>query len=204
MRIILSRKGFDSSSGGCPSPILPNGQLRSLPIPECCSNIKYSQIYADDDYPTGAIIESLTKCKRCGVPSIAKSTTAHLDPDIDKKTLARESGWRGLFGQSGNAQSELREVTEGDLFLFLGVFQKTTGDNVKSLQFTKGEAKKHVIFGWLQVGQIIDLVKNPGTAPSWSRYHPHIASAQPGVKQNTLYIAREKLNIPGTETKLPG
>ena len=33
MKLVLSRKGFDSSSGGCPSPILPDGQMLSLPIP---------------------------------------------------------------------------------------------------------------------------------------------------------------------------
>ena len=33
MKVILSRKGFDSSNGGCPSPILPDGTLLSLPIP---------------------------------------------------------------------------------------------------------------------------------------------------------------------------
>ncbi|WP_454862743.1 Nmad3 family putative nucleotide modification protein [Pseudomonas hormoni] len=30
MQIILSRKGFDSAAGGCPSPILPDGRLFSL------------------------------------------------------------------------------------------------------------------------------------------------------------------------------
>jgi len=34
MKVILSRKGFDSSYGGCASPILPDGTLLSLPIPE--------------------------------------------------------------------------------------------------------------------------------------------------------------------------
>lgn len=33
MKIILSRKGFDSSYGGYPSPILPDGSLLSIPIP---------------------------------------------------------------------------------------------------------------------------------------------------------------------------
>ena len=33
MRVILSRKGFDSQYGGMPSPILPDGTLLSLPIP---------------------------------------------------------------------------------------------------------------------------------------------------------------------------
>ena len=33
MRLIFSRKGFDSQYGEVPSPILPNGQMISLPIP---------------------------------------------------------------------------------------------------------------------------------------------------------------------------
>ena len=32
-KLILSRKGFDSGSGGCPSPIFPDGTVFSLPIP---------------------------------------------------------------------------------------------------------------------------------------------------------------------------
>ena len=32
-RIILSRKGFDSSSGGAASPILDDGGIYSIPIP---------------------------------------------------------------------------------------------------------------------------------------------------------------------------
>jgi hypothetical protein len=33
MKIILSRKGFDSTSGGVPSPIFEDGTMISLPIP---------------------------------------------------------------------------------------------------------------------------------------------------------------------------
>jgi hypothetical protein len=33
VRIIFSRKGFATSSGGIPSPIFPDGTLFSLPIP---------------------------------------------------------------------------------------------------------------------------------------------------------------------------
>ena len=32
-KLSLSRKGFDSSYGGCPSPIFPDGTIYSLPIP---------------------------------------------------------------------------------------------------------------------------------------------------------------------------
>jgi hypothetical protein len=33
MKVILSRKGFDSGYGGIPSPVLPDGTMLSLPIP---------------------------------------------------------------------------------------------------------------------------------------------------------------------------
>jgi hypothetical protein len=44
MRIIFSRKGFDSSSGGVPSPIFPDGRMLSLPIPDRLSRIAYADI----------------------------------------------------------------------------------------------------------------------------------------------------------------
>jgi hypothetical protein len=37
MKVILSRKGFDSEYGGIASPILPDGTLLSLPIPRFSS-----------------------------------------------------------------------------------------------------------------------------------------------------------------------
>jgi len=44
MKIIFSRKGFDSSTGGVPSPIFPDGKILSLPIPDKLSPIKYKDI----------------------------------------------------------------------------------------------------------------------------------------------------------------
>ena len=49
MKIILSRKGFDSSSGGYCNPILPDGKtLLSLPIPGVSD---YSVKYKDLVFP---------------------------------------------------------------------------------------------------------------------------------------------------------
>ena len=42
MRLILSRKGFDSANGGCPSPIFPDGSMLSLPIPSRSAPHRYS------------------------------------------------------------------------------------------------------------------------------------------------------------------
>ncbi|MHA1435339.1 MAG: hypothetical protein ACTSO7_15970 [Candidatus Heimdallarchaeota archaeon] len=44
MKVILSRKGFDSANGGYPSPILPDGTLLSIPIP----SMKYSRNCSPD------------------------------------------------------------------------------------------------------------------------------------------------------------
>ena len=41
MIVIISRKGFDSSSGGVPSPIFFNGKMLSLPIPDKHSKIQH-------------------------------------------------------------------------------------------------------------------------------------------------------------------
>ena len=45
MKIILSRKGFDSSSGKQPNPIMPDGTLLSLPIPDEAGNNEYSSLF---------------------------------------------------------------------------------------------------------------------------------------------------------------
>lgn len=44
MKVVLSRKGFDSASGGYPSPILPDGTLLSIPIP----SMRYSRNCSPD------------------------------------------------------------------------------------------------------------------------------------------------------------
>ena len=45
MKIILSRKGFDSGYGGMPSPILPDGTMLSMPIPSNGDLVKYCNLY---------------------------------------------------------------------------------------------------------------------------------------------------------------
>lgn len=44
MKVILSRKGFDSCYGGYPSPILPDGSMISLPIPSSEDSICYKDL----------------------------------------------------------------------------------------------------------------------------------------------------------------
>jgi len=44
MKIIFSKKGFDTSFGKKPSPIFPDGSMISLPIPDAYSNCPYAAI----------------------------------------------------------------------------------------------------------------------------------------------------------------
>lgn len=44
MKVVLSRKGFDSQYGGMPSPILPDETLLSLPIPSKSDDTKFTDL----------------------------------------------------------------------------------------------------------------------------------------------------------------
>jgi hypothetical protein len=44
MKLILSRKAFDSAAGGVASPILDDGAMIPLPIPDKKSPIRYRDI----------------------------------------------------------------------------------------------------------------------------------------------------------------
>ena len=63
MKIILSRKGFDAEAGGFASPILPDGRMISLPIPEESSEVKYSELSVDGQTNYYSLMESLYKGK---------------------------------------------------------------------------------------------------------------------------------------------
>ena len=45
MKVILSRKGFDSGYGKTASPILPDGTLLSLPIPSKAETVKFTDLH---------------------------------------------------------------------------------------------------------------------------------------------------------------
>ena len=113
MKVILSRKGFDSSAGGYPSPILQDGTMLSMPIPGGNS------LYLDLSYmgkPYSAILANLSNNKFV-------EENCHLDPDIRRDIRTVPEEWIAAFGQTGNAQSYLTkiDVQPGDIFLFFWV-----------------------------------------------------------------------------------
>lgn len=148
MRIVLSRKGFDTGSGGAASPIIA-GRPTSLPIPT-----RGRSITTYDDLGLGEIVERITRGK------IARDHLCHEDPMF--------TDGQCLFGQCGAAQSHLRNmgVGPGDVFLFFGLFADEHTDR-----------RHHRIFGYLRVKDVIspptrELGKldrpHPHTLGEWS------------------------------------
>ena len=181
MRLILSRKGFDSASGGCPSPILPDGSMIALPIPDRRSPTRYGDLtWVGHDL--GEVVERLTRGK------VKRGDGAHLDPDLRPELLERPAGWRPVLGQTGASQAHLENqaVGIGDVFLFWGLFREVDE------AFRWRGPRRHVIWGWLEVGEILRADRVPSDGPPWltQSRHPHLGRSADA--RNTLYVAAER------------
>lgn len=186
MRVIFSRKGFDSASGGVPSPLV-DGCPRSLPIP---SGRPTPTRYQDVSRDMGACVRDLTQGR------ISPRHPCHLDPDIDVAALQRRVGWRGAFGQVGAAQSHLsnHSVGSGDLFLFWGLFRPVARS--ASGEWHYQGVREHRIFGWLQIDEVVTVGNDPTSALArypWLAAHPHVSGRWHA--SNTIYVARERLDV---------
>ncbi len=192
MKVILSRKGFDSEFGGYPSPILPDGRMISLPIPSKNDCFQYQDLKLDNK-------TYLDLMKELGIKDNILSASCHVDPDIYRRIFDRNKEWKPLFGQIGAAQGHLNKqnIQEGDIFLFFGTFQKTQKEDEK-IKFDSNDQPKHIIFGYLQIDKII---KNKNDVKEWMKYHSHCYRTSKWNKNNTIYVARESLSwnseIPG-------
>ena len=121
MKIILSRKGFDASAGGTPSPVMPDGTMLSMPIPDYYSSVSYDGIgYGERTY-----WDILTEL----CPKKDFVQTCHFDPDLRKDVhlVKTPRNWKPIFGQIDVAERHLENqgVTVGDIFMFFGWFRKT-------------------------------------------------------------------------------
>lgn len=208
MRLILSRKGFDSGYGGYPSPILPDGRPVSLPIPDR-DGIPYSALRVNDDLSFSDLMRQLgisrIRAGRNGRLEL-DGARAHLDPDVAPGAIDRLPGWLPCFGQVGGPQGHLRNqgVGPGDLFLFFGWFRRTV-ETPGGLRYDKSEGFQ-ALWGYLEVGKVLSVAATPDP-PDWAAYHQHFASrdrprfAKPS---NTVYVATPRLSwaaeLPGAGT----
>lgn len=128
MKIIISRKGFDSAAGKVPSPII-GGRPVSMPIPASKNSVT---TYAD--IGLGEAVERITKGRITG------SDLCHHDPMFVNGVC--------IFGQTGAAQSHLARngVGPGDLFLFFGLFADA-----------ETKERHHRFFGYLKVEACMEV-----------------------------------------------
>lgn len=168
MKVIFSRKGFDSAAGGCPSPIV-DGRAKSLPIPAVGDprrpwiKVKTRTRYCD--------LGLETFLSKAGSSKVFPEDLCHHDPMF-------HDGWC-WFGQCDAAQSHLinQRVCEGDIFLFFGLFKcPETGE------------RHHRIFGYLEVagsGSPNVVIDTPQwRTPRWE--HPHFIEEFP--ENNCLWF----------------
>ena len=74
-KLILSRKGFDSGSGGCPSPIFPDGTMFSLPIPS--ADEETFEDLQHGDINIAEVVTGITNGR------MSRRGRVHLDPDLN-------------------------------------------------------------------------------------------------------------------------
>jgi hypothetical protein len=152
MKLVLSRKGFDSGSGGCLSPYNHDtGKYIWFPIPEkinCYSNqIRYSDVNVKNEYLSGLKGSNLSevyknlkgkdrvKLRKNEYASIDDNELfAHFDPMLGTPPwiVKSETCKIGMgFGQfNASPHLEKHNVQEGSIFLFFGGFQSTSNRKI--------------------------------------------------------------------------
>lgn len=175
MKVVFSRKGFDSSAGGSPSPII-DGRPLSIPIP---ARDRSETTYGD--LGLGEIVKQMSKGKHTG------DSLCHNDPMFELGKC--------YFGQTSSAQSHLRNgnVGLGDVLLFFGLFANQDGSD-----------RHHRIFGYLKVEGMVELGSSPQLEePLCGLRHRHPHTIGSWNDNNTLYFgagntaksAREELRL---------
>jgi hypothetical protein len=167
MKIIFSRKGFDTTSGGAPSPIV-DGVPRSLPIPTG----KYPSRSTYGALGLGDLVSEANSKWTAG-------TLCHEDPVFWEDRCA--------FGQTGAAQSHLENKEAGvcDVFLFFGLFAEG-----------HREDRHHRIFGYLTVEKVLKIGCHPSgdEVRGARRQHPHTIEKWDTDEKwpcnNTIYLGR--------------
>lgn len=222
MKVILSRKGFDSSFGGTASVILPNGKdMISFPITskpcELSDTDDINKLVNSNDFQNNNsndlmlsdlnyagynyldLLRQLCKDSKGDWDRFILDRACHLDPDIREfvtdKRLLKGKKWISAFGQCNGSLTHLinNNVNVGDLFIFFGWFRHTKLNFDGTISYDTKYQEKQVMFGYLQIGEIIDNIDISIRCP----WHPH-AKKENYNENNKLFLASDNLCIDGS------
>ena len=198
MKVILSRKGFDSENGKLPSVVMPDGAVVSFPIPAHGESVWYSDLQYK-----GLRYNDLLSDLHDGWAN----GTCHFDPDLDvARQVKRPKKWVPGFGQCSTSLSYLLDtvgVKPGDLFLFFGWFhfvEKVDG----KFRYVRKDVDyfhchdMHLLWGYLQVGEILCDHQEKAKRLPW---HPHAADYRASDPHDYIFVARKSLSF---APSLPG
>lgn len=207
MRIVLSRKGYDSANGGMPSPVFVssdenwNYRMYSLPIPEFRRNSDGSII----SFNTGAKRSDLRYPRDFDVKvsypkGLDSDFFVHHDPDIRRYTHRRiPENWVPVYGQTEGAATHLRgehdeHLGTDTLFIYFGLFQFVARNAEGSWVRMPGTEPFHAIWGYLQAKKVVCMdISKRKCSEAVARYswHPHCSEHKLQSRKNTLYIGSE-------------
>ncbi len=196
MKIIFSRKGFDSKAGGFPSPIFPDGSLFSIPIPDKDAQFKYKDLdFMYQNESIDSILNDLTfKRINSGRKRECDYTDEKFHCHYDPMPIVNQNFIGIAFGQQGNTEGHLRnqKIEEGDIFLFYGWFKKVEKID-KRWQYIQEAPDIHLIWGYMDIGVINYLDNKEEKEKTLNTYsfllsHPHMEALY--NKKNTIYLSK--------------
>lgn len=202
MKIIFSRKGFDSSAGGFPSPIFPDNQLFSIPIPSNPDHSNYNTLaFKYGDEPIQNILNQVTNHQirngggyyECDYTQAVQG--CHHDPMLIKD-------WPRLtLGQTQRAESHLRTqgIASDDIFLFYGWFKRVALIDGR-WAYDPSAWDIHLIWAWMTVGEVLQLDNSDLITSALKKFpelkvHPHLSSGW-SATPNSIYLSKEHALLP--------
>ena len=127
MKVIFSRKGFDSTAGGSPSLIFPDGTLFSIPIPSTKDDCFYSQL--SFEYQGNSIQSILNEVTGKRIVHNRQGNVCDFSLNMQRchhDPMLIQQANRLVLGQAGKPEIHLQNqhVGMGDIFLFYGWFRQ--------------------------------------------------------------------------------
>ena len=149
MKVILSRKGLDSTYCDIANLCINNNELVMLPIISKNNTAIYRDLSLCENSTTFNVVEQVFNYSK----TINIDTHCHADPNLIN--FYNVDSFLGSLGQVNSSQTHLKKqnVKEGDIFIFFGLFNdcNTLQNEVKVFK----SKNRHIIFGYLQIGEIV-------------------------------------------------